>query len=285
MEGAAETPLPPAGWYPDPGEPQHRQRYWDGERWTDRFAPIKGHHIAHPQDPPRRLGPFRSLAILGLAIVAVIEAFNVLVDINYIGIGDEIVAGDQPTLSELDSAESLVDIGGISLVVGYLLIGPITFIPWFHRAYSNLPRIGTRKLRYRTGWAIGAWFIPIFNLFRPKQITNDIFRASQPGAFVQAAFSNLPVAPLLHWWWAIFLLQGFLGNAGGRVIAEANEGTTLTRRDALDLIEQEQTGFVITAISSGLGIVAAVLAILVVRRITAAQDRVVLQVTREASLQ
>ena len=39
-----------------------------------------------------------------------------------------------------------------------------------------------RHLRYGTGWAIGAWFIPIFNLFRPKQIANDIDRASAPDA-------------------------------------------------------------------------------------------------------
>ena len=29
----------PAGWYP---QPDGRQRYWDGERWTDHFAAEKG---------------------------------------------------------------------------------------------------------------------------------------------------------------------------------------------------------------------------------------------------
>ncbi|SDZ14767.1 G5 domain-containing protein [Herbiconiux ginsengi] len=32
------TPLPPAGWYPDPHFPD-RQRWWDGGRWTDFFQP------------------------------------------------------------------------------------------------------------------------------------------------------------------------------------------------------------------------------------------------------
>lgn len=37
-----ETPpasLPPAGWYPDPDQPQ-TQRYWTGSEWTDQRAPM-----------------------------------------------------------------------------------------------------------------------------------------------------------------------------------------------------------------------------------------------------
>ena len=32
------SPMTPAGWYADPTQPS-RQRYWDGVRWTDHFAP------------------------------------------------------------------------------------------------------------------------------------------------------------------------------------------------------------------------------------------------------
>jgi hypothetical protein len=32
------TPLPPAGWYPDPTSSAH-QRWWDGGRWTDFSQP------------------------------------------------------------------------------------------------------------------------------------------------------------------------------------------------------------------------------------------------------
>lgn len=28
-----------AGWYPDPSKPR-TQRYWDGEQWTDHYAPL-----------------------------------------------------------------------------------------------------------------------------------------------------------------------------------------------------------------------------------------------------
>ncbi len=31
------TGLPPAGWYPNPGDARGRLRYWDGSTWTDQF--------------------------------------------------------------------------------------------------------------------------------------------------------------------------------------------------------------------------------------------------------
>lgn len=33
------TMAAPAGWYPDP-EVDHQRRYWDGQRWTERRAPV-----------------------------------------------------------------------------------------------------------------------------------------------------------------------------------------------------------------------------------------------------
>jgi hypothetical protein len=41
--------LPPAGWYPDPQDPQ-QQRYWDGSAWTEHLAP--GAYVASPPTPP-----------------------------------------------------------------------------------------------------------------------------------------------------------------------------------------------------------------------------------------
>ena len=37
MEQPAQ--LPPAGWYADPDNPDHSQRYWDGVQWTEQRAP------------------------------------------------------------------------------------------------------------------------------------------------------------------------------------------------------------------------------------------------------
>jgi eukaryotic-like serine/threonine-protein kinase len=56
----------------------------------------------------------------------------------------------------------------------------IAFISWMHRAYSNFDALPNAHRRWATGWSIGAWFVPILNAFRPKQIINDIWRSGRP---------------------------------------------------------------------------------------------------------
>jgi hypothetical protein len=86
----------------------------------------------------------------------------------------------------------------------------ILFAVWFYRAYQNLPALRTSG-RYATGWAIGAWLVPILNLFRPKQIADDIWRSSDPT--LPENPGNLwlagKVAPLLHWWWGVWIGGSF----------------------------------------------------------------------------
>jgi serine/threonine protein kinase len=95
------------------------------------------------------------------------------------------------------------------------------WLAWFRRAYLNLPALGARRLRYRRWWAIGAWLLPVFSLFRPKQVMNDIWRASDPEGFGEPqrgaprnralpldppdAWRRRPVPELLGWWWLAFV--------------------------------------------------------------------------------
>jgi Domain of unknown function (DUF4328) len=169
-----------------------------------------------------------------------------------------------------------VDIASIALGVGYVLIGPIAFLPWFFRAYSNLGRLGVAHLRYRRGWAIGAWFVPILNLFRPKQIANDIDRASAPGAIVGGpVWHQRGVARRLQWWWGTFIASGVMAGLAAGAIANANEENPVTLAEYEDALETEQGGYALDLLSSVIGIAAVILVVLVVKRITEHQERVI----------
>ena len=61
----------------------------------------------------------------------------------------------------------------------YLISGG-TFILWLFRASRNLRALGNQSVEYSPGWAIGAWFIPIGNLFIPYQVTAEIWNRSHP---------------------------------------------------------------------------------------------------------
>jgi serine/threonine protein kinase len=89
----------------------------------------------------------------------------------------------------------------------WFLVTAAFWLAWNRRAYLNLPALGARRLRYRPWWAIGAWLVPVFSLFRPKQLLNDVWRASDPDLPPDQAdgWRGRPVAELLGWWWLAFL--------------------------------------------------------------------------------
>jgi serine/threonine protein kinase len=89
----------------------------------------------------------------------------------------------------------------------WFLVTAGLWLAWFRRAYLNLPALGARRLRYRPWWAVGSWLLPVFSLFRPKQVLNDIWRASDPDLPLDQpdAWRKRPVPELLGWWWLAFL--------------------------------------------------------------------------------
>lgn len=101
---------------------------------------------------------------------------------------------------------------------------------------------------------MGAWFVPILNWFRPKQIANDIWRGTDPQPPPRQ--DEPPVAPLVHWWWAAWLVAGLLGNLSFRLIDDART------------LDAERTAVAVD-IAAGISyVVAGVLALRFVRAVT-----------------
>ena len=148
------------------------------------------------------------------------------------------------------------------IVLACYVVAAIPFIAWFHRAYSNLRLLGVGELRYGTGWAIGAWFVPILGLFRPKQIANDVWRASDPDLPRSAAglWAGRSVPAVLWFWWAFFI--------AGWVLAQVASRLSLSG----DTMEQLRAANGVAMLADLVTIAGAALAIVVVRRVTARQE-------------
>jgi Domain of unknown function (DUF4328) len=162
--------------------------------------------------PPRRLGRWAGLASLGLVLVVLATGYIAIADLGQLDILDRATSANpanRPTLAEANDSDDEVQQSGAAFLAAYV-VGGLMFIGFFHAAYINQARLGARGFRYSFGQSIWAWFVPFFNLVRPKQIANDIWRGSncldpsEPRAWREA-----PVAPLVHWWWALYLVSGF----------------------------------------------------------------------------
>ncbi len=212
------------------GEPEFRDGAWwhrqpDGTmlRWdtgTNAWVP------AGPEGPVPQAGsePWQPLAsrataakvlLYITAAVCVVAAVSDAMEIDLLG---RIQDGEQVSRSEADANDARQGIIGIAQTALFLA-SVVVFLMWFSRAYQNLERLGVGTLRYKRGWAIGAWFVPILNLFRPKQIANDIWRASDPDlpsnhpATATWRAGSIP-ALLFGFWWFLWLLTNFAVGPG-----------------------------------------------------------------------
>lgn len=81
------------------------------------------------------------------------------------------------------------------------IISTVAFILWFRRAYNNLHQ-KNNFLSYSEGWAAGAWFVPIVNLFRPYQIMREMYVETRRilAEHQVIHMHKLPVSQLGIWW-------------------------------------------------------------------------------------
>jgi hypothetical protein len=107
-----------------------------------------------------------------------------------------------------DNREQII---GIFCLIAFI-ISAITFIMWFRRAYFNLHQKAD-SLLYTEGWAAGSWFVPILNLYRPYRIMKELYVKTKEllenrGLLVHINYS----ISYLGWWWALWIVDGFIGN-------------------------------------------------------------------------
>ncbi|MFJ6478947.1 MULTISPECIES: DUF4328 domain-containing protein [unclassified Streptomyces] len=211
---------------------------------------VKGMRLRAP------VGLAIALTVL-FALVIGFDVFGVYVDWNSRSILERLLA-DSAAVSdaELDQADRLAVRAGMFQGQAAIVTG-IVFIIWFLRVRTNAEVFAPGAEKLPRGWAIGAWFIPFANLVLPYRIAVTTWISSTPfGADGQQRWFRLT---LVNLWWGTFVLAKALGWYGGRsyASAETTEGVrdAVTTMLAADLID----------------IVAAVLAVLFVRRLTAMQ--------------
>jgi hypothetical protein len=189
-------------------------------------------------------------------------------------LGDDLERLELAGLSRLQADDLRQGIAAGLYFVAFVLAA-VFFILWLHRAYSNLPALGVPKRRFDSNAAIWPWFVPILNLWRPKQVANDVWRGSNPA--VASRELNLvpgPVPALLGFWWAGYIVTNALAGRAARLWWD-----TPTAEDAgYSALQGDTSGADSIRAAASLelvavcvDLVAAILAILVIRQLTARQ--------------
>lgn len=222
---------------------------------------------------------FGSLARAATGALALTPALLVL------GIGLR-MAGRARTLSVLrspdftyaDVDDVFSSVGTTSLVAVTLfavgaLAGAVAFIAWLYRARRNLDGMPDARPRWSPGWTVAGWFIPVLNLVLPYLVVVDIVRESAPPA-------RSRLVRLVGAWWLVLVAWLVFVTAG--VPSSQKVLVSMLYSSASDPVDEAlrsqlvaQVGDVAPPLAEiaflGFCAVAAVLAILLVRRVTALQ--------------
>lgn len=155
--------------------------------------------------------------------------------------------GQHRKLTSLEDTYHLISaVGDIATVVC-----AIAFVSWLWGVRDNARALSGRPPRYSWPWIYLGWVVPIVNLWFPRGIVADIYRASAPD-------TRLPRS--VNVWWALWL-AALLGG-----LDQASTGNT----DAIIARAYTSLPGLLCADAAVVG--AAVACIFVVRAITAVQE-------------
>ncbi|WP_419996750.1 protein kinase domain-containing protein [Streptomyces boninensis] len=195
---------------------------------------------------PRALGT--ALVVL-LSIGSAVQVMQLIFHLNLYGHLSE----DGWLYSGLTEAEEN-DNAFKGLYILFLIPTIVLWTVWFHRLRTNAEYFAPNGNRFAPGMAAGSWFIPVVYLFMPKMIANDIWKASAPAAPTGYA-TGAPGRGLLNAWWIVWLPTTVL------FFWDWDRNHLTADNVAVDMIQDVVT------------VAAGVLALLLVRKLSAMQDQ------------
>ncbi|HSS62258.1 MAG TPA: DUF4328 domain-containing protein [Candidatus Limnocylindrales bacterium] len=217
---------------------------WNGTEWVPNpYGPA-----AAPPSAPYESAGFRA----GVTTILVAATIPGLVLLTSVDLAIDFIPAPNDQQSLLIGLAALL---AVVLWIGALIGAAVFFCMWLHRTVRNMPALGAPDPRWSPARAVVYCFIPIVSWFHPLWSVLDAWRGADASQRWLALPSRrrIPAPTLIVVWWASWLVGIFFGNIGSRMTGPSAA--------VLDVI-----GGVALA-------VAAVLCILVVRDVTARQER------------
>lgn len=123
------------------------------------------------------------------------------------------------TQAEIDQWQAL----GVTAFIGIpiYLINIVLICMWTYRAAANAHSL-RKGLETSPPWAVGWYFIPFANLWKPFAAMKEIWKAS----FSREAGQPTPSDGVVGGWWACWVISGLSGNISFRLGLGATEPST-----------------------------------------------------------
>ncbi|HZS08652.1 MAG TPA: DUF4328 domain-containing protein [Blastocatellia bacterium] len=153
--------------------------------------------------------------------------------------------------------ESAIILGSLAVWLTTMVL----FLMWFHRVCSNLKPLGARRLQHTARLAVAVWFIPFAHLFIPHRIAKEVWIKSDTSRETNDfLYKGSSVPGFINAWWGCWVASCLIGYGSSQLSAKAS------------IVADRRLADWFSVISEALSIAAAILAIRVIRSITARQE-------------
>lgn len=170
------------------------------EAWArlDRVTVLNAWRRDKGEIPPYRRPVWLVTPLLAILTVGILATAGIgLVNLWLYFWGDASIAGG-PASSPLVHGLDIVT----AIAMALFAVGAVLTIAAIWLMYRNLPALEVGDERFGSGWAVWGWFVPGLNLIRPKQVVDDLWRASHP--YAPPFSASWRVGPVPSWsaiWW------------------------------------------------------------------------------------
>lgn len=246
---------------------------WDCADAVDK--PMSGRAFASPPAlvaPPAPTGPViqphgpawlrspvglgRAVAVL-LGLVIAVDLFAVYADFAVYDVMGALAdngvdyGGYAALLRDADHADSLYAAAGYTQAATFIATA-VVYLVWFLRVRVNAEVFNPFGHSKKRAWAGWGWFVPVVSLWFPRRVMLDIWDASSPAGTRASHW-------LVNAWWTLWLVSLLTSRVGYSTYSDSETAEEI--RDAVGQV----------LVSDVTDIAAAVLALLVVLRLTRMQ--------------
>ena len=123
------------------------------------------------------------------------------------------------------SAEVAYAAWSMAAILAFVLSG-VLVIAWMHTASKAMDARGPDGRRWKGGWAIWGWIIPIGNLFIPKLMFGEVERIAQEpfdGESVEGGWRERTRTGLADVWWGLWVAGLLVSQVGYLISGEGLE--------------------------------------------------------------
>jgi Domain of unknown function (DUF4328) len=207
----------------------------------------------------KALSPLAQIVAVVFIVTALFNAASVVSAVATLQATKDIAAGaDEDLRKAAEQRSGLLAVADLAVALPTVILFCVFVARANRNAWTLRPRT---RLEFTPGWAVGWFFIPLANLWKPYQAMREIWRASQEDNDPRLAWDMAPIPAIVPCWWGLYIGQSIVGRIASRLAGRDSDGAAL--------LETQAWAEIVAGI---LGIAAALVAAAMVRQLARLQD-------------